>query len=114
MLLIIFTTEAEAYDLLNNEAAKALSEGAAVTKFSGDMVETPELRFMTDWQCGDLVTCIIDGESFATTIKTVEIKYAEGFEEVTPTLGECEHGQLSEIFKQLRGLDTRMREEELN
>ncbi len=110
----VTTTEAEAYDLLNNEAAKALSEGAAVTKFSGDMVETPELRFMTDWQCGDLVTCIIDGESFATTIKTVEIKYAEGFEEVTPTLGECEHGQLSEIFKQLRGLDTRMREEELN
>ena len=60
------------------------------------------------------MTCIIDGESFATTIKTVEIKYAEGFEAVTPTLGEVEHGEFAEIFKALRGLDTRMREEELN
>lgn len=110
----VTTTEAEAYDLLNNEASRALQEGAARTKFTGTMVETPELRFMADWQVGDLVTCIIDGESFATTIKTVEIKYAEGFEAVTPTLGEVEHGEFAEIFRALRGLDTRMREEELN
>jgi len=110
----VTTTEAEAYTLLNNEADKALQEGAASTKFTGTMVETPELRFMDDWRVGDLVTCIIDGEPFATTIKTAEIKYADGFEAVTPTLGECEHGEFAKIFDRLRGLDTRMREEELN
>ena len=107
-------TLADATTLLNNEAAKALQEGAARTKFSGTMVETPALQFMTDWQCGDLVTCVIDGESFATTIKTVDVKYANGYEQVTPTLGEVEHGALAEVFKMLHGLDDRMSEKELN
>jgi len=107
-------TQSEAYALLNVEARKALQEGAAQDKFSGTMVETPELRFMTDWICGDLVTCVIDGTSFVTTIKTVEVEFADGVETVKPTLGECEHGKFAEIFKELRGLDTRMAKEELN
>ena len=107
-------TEAEAYSLLENEARAALDEGAYHVKFSGTMVETPELQFMVNWQCGDLVSCVIDGEKFSTTIKTVEIGFADGYEQVTPTLGECEHGVYAEIFKRLRGLDTRMNKEELS
>lgn len=107
-------TQADAYTLLNNEARKTLQEGAYKEKFSGTMVEAPELQFMTHWQCGDLVTCVIDGEKFTTTIKTVEIEYSEGFETVTPTLGENEHGIYSDIYKRLKGLDIRMVQEELN
>lgn len=107
-------TEAEAYVLLENEARAALDEGAYHVKFSGTMVETPELQFMVHWGCGDKVSCVIDGEKFETTIKTVEIEYADRFEQVTPTLGETEHGIYADIFKQLRGLDTRMKQEELS
>lgn len=107
-------TVEDAYVLLENEARKTLEEGAFGEKFSGTMVETPELRFMDDWRCGDLVSCVIDGEKFSTAIKTVEIGFADGYEQVTPTLGECEHGVYAEIFKRLRGLDTRMNKEELS
>jgi len=107
-------SQAEALELLANKARDGLTEGAAKVKFSGTMIETPELRFQDDWICGDLVTCIIDGESFVTSIKTVEIDYANGVESVKPTLGENEHGEFAGIFERLRGLDTRLSKEELN
>ena len=102
--------EAPARDLADAE----LRDGAYKQKFSGTMVETPELRFMDDWKLGDLVNCVIDGESFTTTIKTVEIDYEENVEAVKPTLGEYEKGIFAKVFKGLSGLDTRMKQEELS
>ena len=107
-------TEEEAYDLLNNRAKAELEAGAYKLWFSGTMVETPELQFMTHWRCGDLVTCIIDGESFETTIKTVEINFSDNFEAVKPTLGECEKGVFARVFQNIKGLDTRMKQKELD
>ena len=107
-------TAGEVYELLENEARKTLTDGAYRMKFSGTMVETPELRFMTDWKCGDLISCVVDGQKFPTTIRTVAVSYADRFEKVTPTLGENERGIFSEIFARLRGLDTRMDTEELS
>lgn len=107
-------TEEEVRTLLADEAKRTLKEEAAQEKFSGTMVETPEMQFMTDWRCGDLVSCIIDGERFTTTIRTVEVSYSNAFEEVKPTLGDNERGEFSEILKRLKGLDTRMSKEELS
>ena len=108
------TTQSEAEQLLTNRAYEELEAGAYKQKFSGTMVETPQLRFMDDWRCGDLVTCVIDGESFSTTIKTVEVEFSDNFERVKPTLGEHEKGIFAEVFKGLTGLDTRMKQEELS
>ena len=107
-------TQSEVYTLLNAEAKKTLTEGAYKEKFSGTMVETPELQFMSHWRCGDLVSCMIDGHKFQTTIKTVEIAFADGFEQVKPTLGETEHGIFADVFRTLKGLDDRMNKEELS
>lgn len=108
------TTQSEAETMLNNRASSELEEGAYKQKFGGTMVETPQLRFMDDWKCGDLVKCVIDGESFSTTIKTVEIEFSDNFEAVKPILGEVEKGIFAKVFVGLNGLDTRMKQEELS
>ena len=108
------TTQSEAEALLANKAYEELEDGAYKQKFSGTMVETPQLRFMDDWRVGDLVNCVIDGESFNTTIKTVEVEFSDNFERVKPTLGELEKGIFAKVFTGLSGLDTRMKQEELS
>ena len=108
------TTDSEATTLLTNRANEELENGAYKQKFAGTMVETPQLRFMDNWKCGDLVRCVIDGESFNTTIKTVEIEFSDNFEKVKPTLGENEKGIFAKVFSGLNGLDTRMKQEELS
>ena len=106
-------TEEEVNRLLTKEANKLLRENASQTKYTITMAETPELQFWTDWKCGDLVTCIINGEKFTSTIKTVSINYAKGKETVKPTVGGVEHGEFADIFKTISGIDTRLEDKEM-
>ena len=106
-------TEEEARNLLDNEAVKLLKENAMTVKYKITMAETPDLQFMRDWKCGDLVTCVIDGDKFVSTIETVTITYSHGKEKIKPTVGSIEESEFSAIFKALEGIDTRMSMEEL-
>lgn len=107
-------TEEEVDELLEKEGKQYLEENAYKEKFTATMVETPSLQFMVDWKLGDLVTCMIDGQKFPSTIKTVEISYSNGLEKVKPTIGENEKGEFAELFDKLYGLDRRMDTEEQN
>lgn len=106
-------TEEEVGRLLTNEANKQLKENAYQVKYTITMAETPELQFWDDWKCGDLVTCIINGEKFTSTIKTVTITYAKGKETVKPTVGGVEQGEFASIFKMISGIDTRIEDKEM-
>ena len=100
--------------LLRKEAKKQLEDNSYKKKYTITMVETPELRFWDDWKCGDLVTCVIDGEKFTSTIKTVTITYKNGIESVKPTVGEIELGEFADLFQWITGIDQRLSEEELS
>ena len=111
---IVPVSASEVVDLLTKEGKAYLEENAYKEKFTATMVETPELQFMLHWKCGDLVTCMIDGQKFASTIKTVSVDYSNGFEKVKPTIGENDKGQFAELFEQINGLEIRMNTEELS
>ena len=103
---------AEVRKLLTAEAKAQLQEAAAVEKWTVTMVETDSCRFMTDWQLGDRVKCLIDGSAFESVIESVQIEYAAGFETVTPTIGEVERGLYGDLYKKLHGIDRRLKTEE--
>lgn len=105
-------TEAEVRVMLETEAAARLKEAAATEKWTITMMETDTCRFMDDWQLGDRVRCVIDGEAFDSVIETVQIRYENGVETVTPTIGEVETGLFGEFFKTLNGIDRRLKTEE--
>ncbi len=100
--------------LLRKEAKKLLEENSLKKKYTVTMAETPELQFWDDWKCGDLVTCVIDGEKFTSTINTVTITYSNGVEKVKPTVGGVELGQFADLFQWVTGIDNRLSEEELS
>ena len=99
--------------ILTNEAVKQLRDNAFRTKYTISMAETPFLQFWTDWKCGDLVTCVIDGNKFTATIKSVTITYSKGKETVKPTVGSVEQGEFAELFTRIYGIDTRLEDKEM-
>ena len=102
----------EVRKLLQEEARAQLQKGAATEKLTITMMETETCEFMTDWQLGDKVKCVIDGTSFESIIKTVDIKYSNGVETVVPTIGDVENGLYGDIYNMLDGIDKRLKTEE--
>ena len=109
---VIPVTEKEVRKLLEAEARARLQEAAATEKWTITMIETESCKFMTDWQLGDLVKCVINGTSFNAVIETVAINYAAGVETVTPTIGEVENGLYGDLLKTIHGIDRRLKTEE--
>lgn len=101
-------TEADVLLLLEHEAVSEIREHGQKVTWSIEAAETHRMAFMEDWQLGDLVTCILDGEKFASRISQVKISYAEGIEKVEPTIGNVVSGVFGEIFDMIKGLDRKV------
>ena len=111
---VVPITRNEVVVMLEEEASKRLKSGAATVKWTVTMAEYDGCAFMTDWKVGDKVTCVIEGQSFESIIETAQINYENGIETVTPVIGEVEEGVYSKLFKQINGIDTRLKAEEEN
>ena len=111
---VVPVTEAEVRKMLDEEAGRQLQDAAASVKWTVTMIENNNCAFMDDWKVGDKVTCVIEGESFTSTIETAQITYAGGTETVIPTIGEVEKGVYGKLFKMLNGIDKRLKAEEEN
>ena len=111
---VIPVTSAEVTVMLTEEAQKQLQEADATLKWTVTMAENNACAFMDDWQLGDKVRCVIDGQSFDSIIETVQIHYENGIETVTPTVGEVETGLYGKLFETLSGIDERLKTEEEN
>ena len=112
-------TADEVADMLSTEAIKALRENSAKEKYTIELAEIEGMHFMTDWECGDLVRCIIDYDEetgkpkkFDATIETVNITYQNLEENVKPTIGDVEEGIFGDFFSMIAGLDIRLQSEE--
>ena len=105
-------TEEEVAALLVEEAQKQLRENAAKEKYKVEIAETPNMHFVTDWNIGDLVRCVIDGKVFDAPIETIEVTFSHLEEKVKPTIGEVEEGLFGDVFEMIAGLDTRLKSEE--
>ena len=105
-------TEEEVYKLLQEEAIAKLKEKGAKLSYNIEVAESSELQFMDNWKLGDIVTCVIDGEKFASTITQVSITYEKNIEKVEPTIGDIDKGLFGEIYSLIQGVDDKVEEED--
>ena len=98
--------------VLTAEAQTQLKENGATVSYTIELMETRSLAFMDDWQTGDLVTAVIDGQKFTTQITEVKVTYQKGVETVKPTVGKSERGLFGRVFDLLDGLDKRITQKE--
>ncbi len=105
-------TEDEVYALLKEEAVKQLNNNRAKLSYNIEVAESNELQFMDNWQLGDIVTCVIDGEKFTSTITQVSITYEKNEEKVEPTIGDIDKGLFGEIYSLIQGVDDKVKEED--
>lgn len=105
-------TEEDVIAILEQEARTQLIEHGVKRSWSVAVVETQDLAFMVNWQVGDLVTCVCDGEKFQTQITQARITFAQGIETVEPTVGTIERGIFGQLFDQINGLDDRITRKE--
>lgn len=105
-------TEEDVLSILEQEAETQLKEHGRKRTWTVEAAETREMAFLDDWQIGDRVTCVIDGEKFESRITEAKITYAEGIETVIPTVGDVERGLFGKIFDLIDGLDDRITNKE--
>ncbi len=98
--------------VLTAEAQTQLKENGATVSYTIELMETRSLAFMDDWQTGDMVTAVIDGQKFVTQITEVKVTYQKGVETVSPTVGKSERGLFGRVFDLLDGLDRRITQKE--
>ena len=101
-------SEEDVLVLLEQEAQSQLADHGRKQTWTVEAMETQRMAFMDQWQLGDLVTCILDGDRFEAQITSIKITYEKGVEKVEPTIGDVEHGLFGEIFKLIRELDERI------
>lgn len=94
--------------ILQEEAKTQLKEHGRKRSYTIEAAETHSMAFMDDWQVGDHVTCVIDGEKFESQITEAKITYKEGIETVQPTVGDVEKGLFGRLFDTIEGLDDRI------
>ena len=105
-------TEEDVLNILEAEARTQLIDHGVKRTWAVSIIETRDLAFMDTWQVGDLVTCAIDGEKFATQITSAQVTYEKGAETVEPTIGRIERGLFGQLFDMLSGLDDRITRKE--
>ena len=98
--------------VLTAEAQTQLKENGATVSYTIEVREVRSLAFMDDWQTGDMVTAVIDGQKFTTQITEVKVTYQKGVETVSPTVGKSERGLFGRVFDLLDGLDKRITQKE--
>ena len=101
-------TEEDVLELLEQEAKSYLKDHQRKITWTVEAAETRHMAFMDQWQIGDRVTCILDGQRFAAQITKIKVTYEKGTEKVEPTIGDVENGLFGELFRLLRGLDERV------
>lgn len=98
--------------ILENKSAEKLNKEAATESYSVDVCESPSLRFIEHWKCGDRVTCIIDGEEIVSTIESVSIFTSQTGERLSAKIGEVERGIFAELFEQIAELQEKVEVEQ--
>lgn len=108
----VHLTEEDVMTILEEQATNYIRDHGVKRTWSVTVAELRDLAFLDDWQVGDYVTCVIDGEKFETQITAALIVYEKGFETVTPTVGTLERGLFGELFDITDGLDDRITQKE--
>ena len=101
-------TQEDVLILLEQEAKAQLRDHGQKVTWSIEAAETRQMAFMDDWQLGDLVTCILDGERFEANISQVKVTYEKGFEKVVPTIGNHTTEIFGQVFDMIKGLDKKV------
>lgn len=87
--------------ILTEKAAEEIRKNSATEIYSVDVREGVNTLFYADWQCGDRVTCVIDGDSFISTVDSVSITFTDDGEKVSATIGDIEKGIFADIFESI-------------
>lgn len=77
-------------DGLQDEANAVLEEGRPRSLFTGTAINTPQAIFGKDWNLGDIVTAVSDGEVFTPEIEAVEITIQGAQVNVTARLSDVQ------------------------
>lgn len=101
-------TAVDVVGILEKKSADKLNKEAATESYSVDICESPALRFVDDWLCGDRVTCVIDGEEIVSTIESVSVSVNSTAEKVSAKIGAIERGIFAELFAQITQLQERL------
>ena len=100
---------------LDQAAQETLTDGASRVGFSLTPIETESIRFIDDYQLGDLVTAVVDGTPVVDVIREVTITLNERGETVTPTVGDPNaNPQRPRIYDAFTRLGRRVRNLERN
>lgn len=100
--------EYDVQKILETNAKKLLQENSANEKYSVTISQTEDCQFVKDWQIGDIVTIVIQGKKFTSTINSIAIHYGSGVEKITPTVGEVELGVFGELITMIKKIDNRL------
>lgn len=94
---------------LDQEITKSLGEDAGNYGLTITPIETDRLRYLVDYDLGDQVTAVLDGESIRDVIREVRIKLTpDGPQQYRPAIGSPGRSEVLRIFRRLRANDTRL------
>lgn len=94
---------------LDQEITKSLGETAGTYGLTITPIETDHLRYLVDYDLGDQVTAVLDGEPIRDVIREVRIKLSpDGPQQYRPAIGTPGRAEVLRIFRRLRATDTRL------
>lgn len=97
---------------LANQGTSALGNAASKLSFAAEFIETEGVQFVTNFDLGDQVTVVVDGQELIDVVREVQAVLDQGTETLSIAIGTINYAQIQNVFgaflKQAQQLSTRL------
>jgi hypothetical protein len=89
---------------LDQAADEAIAESAATASLSISPVDTPSLRYGHDYEVGDIVSVLVDGQLITDVLREVHLSDGDDGPAIKPLVGTDGATETPTIYREIRKL----------